>query len=156
MKKILTRPQAPLLAHFGHKNQRFSKYLKNASLDFFYFLHEFRTNWGLQSEPYVIFPKILVCGWQGVKSQIWYRFGNFRPYIQYCSPNLVILCMNVLSQKPLRFLLPVDKSKPLFSILSSFQAPCLANFGHKSQHFSKYLKNSSLDFFNFWHEIRDN
>ena len=44
LKKILTRLQAPILVYFGHKNEVFSKYLKNASLNFFYIWHDFRTD----------------------------------------------------------------------------------------------------------------
>ena len=38
LKNILTQAQAPTLAYFEHKNKHFSKYLKNASLDFFFLL----------------------------------------------------------------------------------------------------------------------
>ena len=37
LKNILTQAQALILAYFEHKNKHFSKYLKNASLDFFFY-----------------------------------------------------------------------------------------------------------------------
>ena len=54
-RKILTQPQAPILSHFEHKNELFSKYLKNTSLDFFYIWHNFKNSWGAQTELIVWF-----------------------------------------------------------------------------------------------------
>ena len=68
LKKILTQPQAPILAHFEHKNELFSKYLKNTSLDFFYIWHDFRNNWGPQTELIVWFV---------------HKSGNFNLYWAY-------------------------------------------------------------------------
>ena len=96
---------------------------------FFLFWHGFKTNWGLQSEPYVISRKILVCEWQisGIVLLIF----------------LIFFCMIVLSNKPSKFIAHVDKLDSLFSTLRSLQAPilaqCLTCFKISQQHFSTFF-----------------
>ena len=75
LKKILDLPLGAKMRHFGPKNQYFSKYLKNATSEFFYIQHVFKTNQQAQTWLYVLFLKIFVCRWLGVKGQILPLFG---------------------------------------------------------------------------------
>ena len=84
--------------------------------------------------------KFLFAGVKGSKIKFGPDLGIFGHISSIVSPNFLIFCMNVLSHKLLRFILPVDLLKPPFSILSSLQAPILAHFGHKNQHFQNISK----------------
>ena len=104
------------LAHFEHKNWLFLKYLKNASLVFFYFRFDFRSNWDLQNGSYVNIPKTLVCRWCKIKRSFFYRFRHiWRTFFAI----FLVFCLIVIDNKILRFLPRVYNFDPYWAWLWS-------------------------------------
>ena len=91
--KILVATETGPKGQNQPKNWVFEKYLKNASLDFFDFVHDIGPLYVFPSYVCGMLPKILVWVLTGSKGQNWpenWVFGNISRTLPY---NFLILCM---------------------------------------------------------------
>ena len=106
---------------FWPKNQYFSKYLKNASLDFFHIWHDLEPDKGLKLRNVLYFWKFLFAGGKGQRSNfcpIWLYLLWFDHILSYLHLIFLIFCINDIYHKWFRLMYKFHNLYPYWAWFS--------------------------------------